>query len=555
MRVSGVVHTKCRIPLRLAAFVLAASACFFPGRSALAQEVASSSAAAPMPAEESATVRFYNRDIVVLRASFLGHKPELRARAAETNIKRIAERWGTPKVSYKTTTEGELILLGNELVTALSPGDVDTLHGQTLEQLRSETMDKLAAAVHAAEVEQAPGNLLKGIAWSLLATMLAMILIGGIRWLGNKARVLLKQRITALPQSEDRKSFIHVTILVRTLADWALRLFVAVTIIFLIEEWLRFVLGRFSFTRPWADAMGSWILHLLGAWASSIASAVPGIITAILIFLFARFVTNTVSFTFRGVQAGKLQLFGIDRELAEPTRKLVVVVIWLFALAMAYPYLPGAHTDAFKGLSVIVGLMVSLGASGIVGQAAGGLTILYSRTMSVGDFVRSGDVEGIVLQIGVFTTRILTVTGVEVSIPNNVVLAGQLHNYSRHPDGPGMWLETDVTIGYDAPWRQVHRLLLEAAATIPRIQSEPQPYVLQTALSDFYTEYRLRVRIPDALGKAQVLSELHAAIQDAFNGAGIQIMSPNYEADPETPKLVKKEYWDGIPPDPPNIKG
>nr|WP_269670707.1 mechanosensitive ion channel family protein [Stenotrophomonas sp. SY1] len=249
---------------------------------------------------------------------------------------------------------------------------------------------------------------------------------------------------------------------------------------------------------------------------------------------------------FNGVQNERFQLFGIDRQLAEPTRKLVVVVIWLFAIAMAYPYLPGAQTDAFKGLSVLVGVMVSLGASGIVGQAAGGFTILYSRTMSVGDFVRCGDVEGTVLQIGVFTTRIRTVTGVEVSIPNNVVLAGQLHNYSRHPDGPGMWMETGVTIGYDSPWRQVHRLLLAASAKTPDVQKDPAPYVLQTALSDFYTEYRLRVRIPEALERARILSELHANIQDEFNAAGVQIMSPNYEADPEQPKLVPREHWEGI---------
>ena len=164
------------------------------------------------------------------------------------------------------------------------------------------------------------------------------------------------------------------------------------------------------------------------------------------------------------MQSGRFQLFGIDDQLAEPTRKLLVAVIWLFAVAMAYPYLPGAQTDAFKGLSVLVGLMISLGASSIVGQAAGGFTLLYARTMAVGDLVRIGDVDGQVLQIGLFTTRLRNLMGVEISIPNNVVLGGQLHNYSRNPDGPGLWLETGVTIGYDSPWRQVHRLLLDAAA-------------------------------------------------------------------------------------------
>lgn len=339
----------------------------------------------------------------------------------------------------------------------------------------------------------------------------------------------------------------HLLTGVRIVGDWLLRILVAIALFLVAEEWLRFVLGQFGFTRPWADAMTGWMLDLLRGWGHSIAGALPGLFAATLIFLLARLLTHTVSLTFRGVAEGRFQLFGIDQVLAEPTRKLVNVVIWLFALAMAYPYLPGSDTDAFKGLSVLVGLMVSLGASGIVGQAAGGFTILYSRTMSVGDYVRSGEVEGVVLQIGLFTTRLRTIAGVEVSIPNNVVLSGQLHNFSRHPDGPGMWMETGVTIGYDTPWRQVHRLLLAAASRTPGVAREPAPFVLQAALSDFYVDYRLRVRVDDPLRRFAVLSELHAQIQDAFNAAGVQIMSPNYEADPDRPKLVPREHWDGLP--------
>ena len=170
--------------------------------------------------------------------------------------------------------------------------------------------------------------------------------------------------------------------------------------------------------------------------------------------------------------------------------------------------------------------------------------------MSVGDYVRSGEVEGVVLQIGLFTTRLRTIAGVEVSIPNNVVLSGQLHNFSRHPDGPGMWMETGVTIGYDTPWRQVHRLLLQAASSTAGVAADPPPFVLQTALSDFYVDYRLRVRVAEVLRRALVLSELHAQIQDAFNAEGVQIMSPNYEADPESPKLVPRAHWDGLPVEP-----
>ena len=381
----------------------------------------------------------------------------------------------------------------------------------------------------------------------MLGTGIAIAAAAGVLWLGRRLRERAKRWIQRTEAAASQGSVRHLLTGVRIVGDWLLRILVAIALFLVAEEWLRFVLGQFGFTRPWADAMTGWMLDLLRGWGHSIAGALPGLFAATLIFLLARLLTHTVSLTFRGVAEGRFQLFGIDQVLAEPTRKLVNVVIWLFALAMAYPYLPGSDTDAFKGLSVLVGLMVSLGASGIVGQAAGGFTILYSRTMSVGDYVRSGEVEGVVLQIGLFTTRLRTIAGVEVSIPNNVVLSGQLHNFSRHPDGPGMWMETGVTIGYDTPWRQVHRLLLTAASRTPGVAREPAPFVLQTVLSDFYVDYRLRVRVDDPLRRFAVLSELHAQIQDTFNAAGVQIMSPNYEADPDRPKLVPREHWDGLP--------
>lgn len=484
-------------------------------------------------------VRFYNREILTLRSEFLGRPPELRAAAAEANIQRIVDRPGMPEVGFRNSDQGTLLLLGGELVTLITPGDLDALHEQTMEQAQAEAARRLAEAVGTARHDRLPGNLTRGILWSLASTAMAFLSIMGLVWLGRRSRARLKRWMAR--RARPNEPLQHVMLGLRVFGDWVFRLLVAILILLVLEEWLRFVLGRFGFTRPWSEAMTAWIVGRLAAWSTAIASAIPGLVTAVVIFLLARLVARTVTLTFNGIQSGRFQLFGIDRELAEPTRKLVIVVVWLFALAMAYPYLPGSDTDAFKGLSVLVGLMVSLGASGIVGQAAGGFTIVYSRTMKAGDYVRSGDIEGVVQQIGLFTTRLRTLTGVEVSIPNNVVLGGQLHNYSRHPEGPGMWLETGVTIGYDAPWRQVQRMLLEAAARTDGILAEPKPFVLQTALSDFYVEYLLRARILDPLRRPLLLTQLHANIQDVFNSEGVQIMSPHYVADPEQPKLVPPE--------------
>ncbi|KAF1693405.1 mechanosensitive ion channel family protein [Pseudoxanthomonas koreensis] len=514
---------------------------------AAAPAAAAPAAAAPALAFNEATVRFYNRDIATLRTEFMGRDPQLRARTAEAAIARAFERFGAAKLEFRESSEGTLVLLSGELVMLLAPGDLDVLNGETMEQARAGIERRLGDALAVAYHEQAPMRLAQGVLWSLLATAVAIALAVAALWLGRRIRTVARTRLQRRIDSTPEGSLHHVLTGVRIVGDWLLKILVAVGLFVIAEEWVRFVLDQFGFTRPWADAMTGWMLGLLRGWGQAIAAAMPGLFAALLIFLLARLLTRSVALTFRGVAEGRFKLFGIDQVLAEPTRKIINVVVWLFALVMAYPYLPGSDTDAFKGLSVLVGLMISLGASSIVGQAAGGLTILYSRTMTVGDYVRCGDVEGTVLQIGIFTTHLRTLAGVEVSIPNNVVLGGQLHNYSRHPDGPGMWLETGVTIGYDTPWRQVHRLLLEAASRTSGISADPQPFVLQTALSDFYVDYRLRVRVAQTLLRMKILSELHAQIQDAFNAEGVQIMSPNYEADPDSPKLVPREHWERLP--------
>ncbi len=531
----------------LAAWLLATAALAAPPPPPATPDSAANAAPADDPAEDS-TVRYFNRDIVTLHGEFLGRPPHVRARSAEANIERIVAQPGMAKVSFNDDPRGLIVLLDGQLVAGIVPEDLDALHGQTMADMRAQIARNLGEAVTAAERENTPRQLLNGALWSLLATAVLAVALAILMWIGRRAQATVQRRIDTHAARWTNEATRHLVVAARTAGNWALRVLLWLLLLLALEEWARFVLGQFGYTRPWADTMTGWILGQLASLGKGIAHAIPGLVAAAVILFLARMLSQAVGLTFRSVQTGRLQVFGIDSELAEPTRKIVVAIIWLFAIAMAYPYLPGAQTDAFKGLSVLVGLMISLGASSIVGQAAGGFTILYARTMSVGDLVRIGEVEGIVQQIGLFTTRVRTVTGVEVSIPNNVVLGGQLQNYSRSPEGPGLWLETGVTIGYDTPWRQVQRLLLEGAAKTAKVQTTPAPYVLQTALSDFYVEYKLRARTQEVVGRAAVLSELHAHIVDAFNTAGVQIMSPNYEADPEQPKLVAPDHWEGVPP-------
>ena len=199
--------------------------------------------------------------------------------------------------------------------------------------------------------------------------------------------------------------------------------------------------------------------------------------------------------------------------------------------------MPGSGSDAFKGLSLLLGLVISLGSSGVVAQAMSGLVVIYSRALSRGDCVRVGEVEGVVTEVTLLSTHILTLQGEEVTLPNAVVVNGGVKNFGRASRGQGALVYARVSIGYDAPWRQVEALLLEAARTTPGLRPEPAPYVLQRGLEDFYAVYELVTVVVDPVQRPLVTSDLHARIQDAFNAAGVQIMSPHFVLQPRKPVL------------------
>jgi small-conductance mechanosensitive channel len=303
---------------------------------------------------------------------------------------------------------------------------------------------------------------------------------------------------------------------------------------------LTFVLRQFAYTRPWGERATDWMLDVLGRFAQSAVAAVPGLLTALFIFVLARLATRANTLFMDRVARGDLVVGWLDIDTAAPTRRLINALIWLFALAMAYPYLPGAGSEAFKGVSVLAGVMLSLGASGVVGQAMSGLSLMYSRALRPGEYVRIGDTEGTVQSLGMFATRIHTGIGEEVSLPNTVIFGQPVRNFSRLVQGGRFVLHTSITIGYATPWRQVHQLLLEGARRTAGVSVDPPPYVVQTALSDYYVEYRLCAQSDNSAPRrrAEAISSLHGHILDVFNEAGVQIMSPHYMADPPAPQVV-----------------
>jgi small-conductance mechanosensitive channel len=318
----------------------------------------------------------------------------------------------------------------------------------------------------------------------------------------------------------------------------------------LIYSWLTYVLRQFPYTRPWGESLRQFLIDRFSMVGLGIINAMPNLFTVLLILLITRFLVRLSQRVFEAVEAGRITIPYVYQETAQPTRRLVSAIFWLLGLVLAYPYLPGADSDAFKGVSVFVGLIISLGSSGVVNQMMSGLTITYSRALRQGDFAKIGDVEGTVTHLGVLSTKVKTPRGEEITIPNNIVISQVTTNYSRSAGPDGVYVPTTVTIGYDTPWRQVQALLLLAAERTEGVRKKPAPVVRQTALEDFYVRYTLLVSLDQPHVRVLVLDRLHGNIQDAFNEFGVQIMSPNYEADPHDRKVVGKEQWYAAPAQP-----
>jgi small-conductance mechanosensitive channel len=502
-----------------------------------------SAAAAPAPAAamREAPVVVFNRTVATLRAPFLGAPPEDRARRARQNLQELFALGGPGVISSRPEPLGSVILVDGRFAMILLPEDADRLRGDTLEAATARSLEALRQVAAETREGRDRALLLRGLAQALAATVVLLVLAWGVlrtrRTLRARVRALIVARADALrigdAQLLQPGKLVDAARAAITIVTWLLLALFA-------YEWLSFVLGRFPYTRPWGEQLTAYLFGIVWDIGHGVLGALPDLMVAVVIFMLARTAIGMAAplFDRAGTAAGALGW--LDTDTVRPTRVLFTIGVWLFAIVMAYPYLPGAQSEAFKGMSVLIGLMLTVGGASLVGQGASGLILMYSRTLRVGEYVRVADHEGTVSEMGTFTTRIRTGMGEEVTMPNAMLLNAVTKNYSRTVQGAGYVVDTTLTIGYDTPWREVESMMLEAARRTPGVLSTPAPRVFETALSDFYVEYRLVCQaVPSQpRPRAEVLATLHQHLLDVFNERGVQIMSPHYFSDPSAPKLV-----------------
>ncbi len=272
-------------------------------------------------------------------------------------------------------------------------------------------------------------------------------------------------------------------------------------------------------------------------------SFLPNLFFLIILVVLTRYVLQAIRLFFERVGKGSISIPGFDSDWALPTERIVRLLTFAFALVIAYPYIPGSGSEAFKGITLLLGLIFSLGSPSVISNLVAGQTLAFRRAFRVGDRVKVGEHLGDVAQVRLLTTYLRSPKNEEIVIPNSLILNREVVNYSTLAPDPGLILHTTVRIGYGTPWRQVEAILLEAAARTRGLFRQPEPFVLQKSLGEFGVLYEINAYTDNAKSMMRLYSALHSNILDLFNEHGVQVMVPAYEGDPEQPKVVPRGQW------------
>ncbi len=397
---------------------------------------------------------------------------------------------------------------------------------------RAATAELWAARIREATATDAaarsPGAIALDLGKVLVATLvLGLLLFGMSRGFARLSAALRSARLPAVRIKEFE--LLSSPSLGESLTLLARAVRVALTVL-LLYFYVPLVLSFFPWTAPYSGRIVGYLLRPLGTMWFGFLGYLPNVFVLLAIGVVTAYLLKFIRRFFRAIDTGALKLERFHRDWAIPTFTIVRFLVIAFAAIVMFPYLPGAGSDAFKGVSLFVGVLLSFGSSGAVSNVVAGVVLTYTNAFQLGDRVQIGETVGDVVQRTMLVTRVRTIKNIEVTIPNTAVLTSQVTNFSTEATIRGIILHTTVTIGYDAPWREVHALLIEAARGTEHILADPAPFVLQTSLDDFYVSYEINAYTDHAAVMASTYSLLHQNIQDCFNKAGMEIMSPHYGA-------------------------
>jgi small-conductance mechanosensitive channel len=477
------------------------------------------------------------------------HPSQARANQIEDKIQALA---ANPETDPNSLTLQEQpgatwIMAGNQRIMAVLDEDaaIEEIARGPLAHLYT---TRISNAMKEYRENRRPGFLWLHAAYALGATILLLVFVLIGRRIITLLRTLLERRYRERMESFEGRAhhLVKVEQIWRALTS-LLNLLWGIAIAVGVYAYLHYVLSQFPWTREFAGHLYTIAVDPLSTIGAGLVGMIPNVVFLVILAVVIRYALRMVRVIFEGVAAGTITLKGFDPDWAWPTYRLVRLLVIVFAVVVAYPYIPGSESGAFKGVSLFIGIIFSLGSSSLIGNLIAGYSVTYRRAFRVGDRVKIGEHVGDVERIRLLVTNLRTTKNEEVVVPNSAILAAEVVNYSSLAREHGLILHTAVGIRYDVPWRQVEAMLIEAALRSEGMRRDLPPFVLQTGLRDSCVTYEINVYCDTPQKMAPLYTELSKNILDVFNEYGVQIMTPAYEADPQQPQVVPKEQWYAAP--------
>ena len=442
------------------------------------------------------------------------------------------------------------ISAGDRLVAGFIDADAAAT-GVSRQIVAERALMRIAAAIASYRSDRSPRVLLMNTLYALGATVVLAIVLLVIRGAFRKLDAVAERRFQARIEAFEAQS--HQIVQARQLRmalHGILKGLYLLALLVLGYLYLHFVLALYPWTRPLAARLLAIFLDPLQTMGMGLLESLPGMAFVAVLVIVTRYVLRVTRLYFESIERGTVTLARFDREWALPTYKIVRLLVIAFAVVVAYPYIPGSSSEAFKGVSLFLGVVFSLGSSSVIANLMAGYAMIYRRAFKEGDRISIDNLTGDVTERRLMVTHLRTIKNEDIVVPNSTIINSHIINYSTLARTRGLILHTTVGIGYETPWRQVEAMLAMAAERTPGLLKEPAPFVLQKSLGDFAVTYELNAYCNDPQAMARLYTAMHQNILDIFNEHGVQIMTPAYEGDPEKPKVVPKEEWFSAPAKP-----
>ncbi|WP_157208789.1 mechanosensitive ion channel family protein [Mariniflexile maritimum] len=471
---------------------------------------------------------------------------ETRAEAIVKNIKKVAENKNISisDIKKKNDTLFSAIIAGKTVLIRVFDTDA-AIEGVNRNILAEATLFKIKTTIEKYRNDRLPEVIKKNTIIAVISLVILIVVLLLVFWVFRMIRRFVQKRIDRRLNSVENISYK----LIKSNDIWRVINLFFITLRFLLVASLviygaYYILGLFPWTNELSISIFNAVADPLSNIGSSIVNYIPKLIFLVILFILTKYLLKLIELFFVGIQEERIKLNDFRPEWAMSTYKIIRTVVIIFAIVIAYPYIPGSDSVAFKGVSVFVGILISLGSSAFIGNVVAGYSMIYRNAFRNGDLIEVDGQRGFVVEQKLLVTRLRSPKNEEIVIPNSILLNNKIVNYSNLKSDKGIILHTNVGIGYETPWRQVDAMLKLAANRTDGLLKEPQPFVLKKLLGDYAVTYEINAYCVDVERINTIYSELNQHILDVFNENKVQIMTPSYVSDPDIEKMVPEDKWD-----------